>query len=231
MFSASVAGRMPRQGVALLSWCAVALSVALTMALAAPLAQAQFLGPSVAGLEAGNWAAGVAQANLNRRVISGGAAATDSDFAHETAFVDYGLGQKRVLRGELGTVKIGGSRGTEIAVGYRAPLAGKRRVGKNGRKLELGYSASIRRAALTGGGSVQVDVAAGGKVKLSDATGGYLGGLVSWIGGADGSDLQADSLLGIYGGFVFEVESTLQVGAEIHMLNATGLTLFVRLTL
>ena len=198
-------------------------------------AHAQVFGSPVPDLTSGKMAAGVAVTSYNRRFRSS-TGSFNADHGRQTVLFDYGLDNTSMVRGEVGTVDMGTSRGNELAGSYRSKFGGSRKVGANG-EMTTGFLAGGRYFSFSEGGAssdaLQIDVAGGVNLRFKKIFSVYGAGILSYISGETSSGTAssswgADSIIGIYGGVEATFENTFQGGLELHMLFDSGIGLYGR---
>ena len=193
-------------------------------------AQAQVYGPPLSMLDKGELAVGVALADFNRKIRVSGKTSS-GDYSRETLFVDWGFQDTAALRFELSTVDLGSLRGQEFAASYRGRFGATSKVGDY--DLMKGFLAGVRTADISDAGVeadfIQIDVAAGGMVHLTEIFSVYFAGLFSKLDGTvAGTGFEGDSSVGIYGGIIFKLDESLVFGAELHTFVQSGFGLYTQ---
>ncbi len=208
------------------------LAILLTMVLTVCglTAQAQVYGPPLSMLEKGEMAVGVALGDFNRKIrVSGNT--SSGDYSRETLFVDWGFQENGALRFELSSVDLGNLRGQEFAASYRGRFGATGKVGDY--DLMKGFLAGVRTGDFSEAGVeadlIQIDVAAGGMLHISDIFSVYFAGLFSKLDGTINSiEFEGDSSVGIYGGVLFKLDESLHFGAELHTFVQSGFGLYTQ---
>ena len=219
-----------------MKWIPV-LAVVLVPILWGQQAQAQLFGPPLPTVKGGQFGVGIALADFNRKIRTSAGPAGSSDNSRETAFFDWGVADSATLRFELSTVDLGSIRGEEFAFGYRGAFGEPTKLGDGGLLLNKGFMAGVRRADFEDTGTevdyLQFDLAAGGMIDFSEMFSVYFAGIFSKLDGTIkvagfNFDFEADSSAGLYGGGIFNLDKSLQFGAELHMIFGTGFGFFAR---
>ncbi len=219
-----------------MKWIPV-LAVVLAPLLWGQQAQAQLFGPPLPTIKGGQFGLGIALADFNRNIRTGAGPAGSSDNSRETVFFDWGVADSAMARFELSTVDLGSIRGEEFAFNYRGSFGDPTELGDGGMKLNKGFMVGVRRADFEDTGIeveyLQFDVAAGGMIDFNETFSVYFAGIFSKLDGniktgGFNADFEADSSAGIYGGGIFNLDESLQFGAELHMIFGTGFGFFGR---
>ncbi|MCH7478556.1 MAG: hypothetical protein IIA14_10715 [SAR324 cluster bacterium] len=205
-------------------------------------ANATFYGSALPGMKEGAFAVGAALSDISRDFRSNTGIVSSDDYSRETLLGDYGLSEKSLLRLELGTADFGRFRGTEFALGYRREVGEPSKFGEKEFSLRKGVFVSFRTATLSAGVAeadfTQIDVGAGGQLEMNDILSIYMSGVFSRLEGSFSVilpslpslevEFEGDSSIGLIGGFLADLDPTIQLGGELHFIFESGFALFGR---
>jgi hypothetical protein len=214
------------------------------------VAQARMLGNPVPYVTQGQMDAGLGLSTVERNYkvtvpcrgpfCIGSVTATGADTASNTTlFLDYGIGQKGAIRGEVGTSTFGAgsASGTEFGVNYRQSFSSKNL--SSGKPLtwgglagfETGTISSSNFGASFSGSYTEFQVAFGGSVAIDKALNVYGAGVFDSFDAslsASGTKFKFSSSddIGVYGGADFAVTPEFRIGGEYHLIFEQGWAIY-----
>jgi hypothetical protein len=170
----------------------------------------------------------------------GGGTATGSDTdSHTTVFLDYGISDKGVIRGELGSASFGAgsASGTEIGINYRQSFGSKALTG--GKTLTWGGLAGVESGSISGdnfgssltGSYTEYQVAFGASIAINKMLNAYGAGVFDNFDGSmsgNGYKFKFSSAdpIGVYGGADYAVTPEFRVGGEYHLIFEQGWAIY-----
>jgi len=158
-----------------------------------------------------------------------------SSAGYTTIFLDYGIGGKGVLRGEVSQVSLGvaSATGTELGVNYRQNFG--TRTLSSGKVMTLGGLVGFESGSWSGdnfgaslsGSYTEYQVAFGGSVALEKNLNVYAAGIFDNFAGTisvSGFKIATSSKnpLGAYGGADFSISPDFKIGGEYHLIFEQG---------
>jgi hypothetical protein len=171
--------------------------------------------------------------------VGGGTATGSGSASNLTLFLDYGISDKGMLRGEVGTSSFGVSSatGTEIGVNYRQSFSTRKL--SSGKALTLGGLVGAEFGTISGdnfgaslsGSYTEFQIAFGGSIAVDKAVNVYGAGIVDIFDGsmsASGVKFKFSSAnpLGVYGGADFAVTPEFRIGGEYHLIFEQGWAIY-----
>lgn len=209
--------------------------------------QARMFGNPAYDLGAGNLDAGLGLSNVAKEFsakipLANGTTVTGTEtdsVSHTTLFLDYGVGPKGVLRGELAQVKfgIGGSSGTEFGGSYRQSFS--TRTLQSGKVLTWGGLVGFWTGNISGsnfgftesGSYTDFAVAGGGSIAIQKGFNAYFAAVLDQVDGTiSGSGFKytftSNDPVGAYGGVDFVLSPEIKIGGEYHLIFEQGWAIY-----
>lgn len=220
------------------------------------IAQARMLGNPVTDTVKGGMDAGIGLSSVSKdyevkvpvprvclpppfsTTCTGGGTAKGSEtdsVGYTTIFLDYGISEKGVLRGEVSQVSfgVGSASGTEFGVNYRQNFS--TRTLASGKVMKLGGLVGYETGSFSGdnfgvtlsGSYTEYQAAFGGSIALEKNLNVYAAGIFdNYAGSISGSGFKITSSsknpLGAYGGADFSFSSDFRIGGEYHLIFEQG---------
>lgn len=174
---------------------------------------------------------GIAISNFSRALTSEGLGDDTYDVERTNLEMGMGVGTSGLLALHLGSVGVEGEDGAEYGLSYRHRLEG---MGRGG--MRLGFLASYRYGYIVLANDdemdfEQTDLGFGGSVSLQDNLNLYFGGVLSFVAANYYAYydyyLEAQNVLGGFGGVEYVLDDSGLVGFEVHLLHETGFSAYL----